>query len=99
MAEITFQLSATNVSGEVVTLPTQYVAVRSVIQHLSGDWTSTANVPPTTYTVVASAPTAGQVQLTAPNQLTFATGTTLNTTFGLLTVDGTPVGGQPRVGP
>ena len=98
--QYTIQLSAANTSHGVVTLGAQFVALRSVEQIVTGDFASTADIAPVTYTVVSVAPTTTtQVQLTAPGQLTFESTTALNTTYGTLVIQGAEVGAQPVVGP
>ena len=92
--QYTMQLSAANTSHGVVTLGAQFVALRSVEQIVTGDFASTANIAPVTYTVVSVAPTT-----TTQVQLTFESTTALNTTYGTLVVQGTEVGAQPVVGP
>ena len=82
------QLSASNVSGSVVTLDRYYDLVISVEVLNTGNYPATAAVAPVTAAVVASNPGAGQVALTAPNQLTFGSGITLDTTYGTLVIDG-----------
>ena len=100
MATIRFQLKTTNVSSGVVTLPASFATVSTVSQDAPGDYTSTTAVAPVTYTVVSTTPTTTtEVQLTAADTLTFESSTTLNTTYGMLTVTGTPVGAGPNVGP
>ena len=96
----TMQLTANNTAKGVVTLGARFVALHSVQQVVTGDFASTADIAPVTYTVVSSAPTtATEVQLTAENQLTFESTTALNTTYGTLILQGAEVGAQPVVGP
>lgn len=99
MASYTFQLTTTNVSGGVVTLPVQAVALKRVIQEIVGFHT-TSQEAPVTYTVVSTTPTTtSQVQLTATNKMTFNSSTSLNTTYGVVTMDYVPVGAAPIAAP
>lgn len=99
MASYTFQLTTTNVSSGVVTLPVRALALRSVIQEIVGFHT-TAQEAPVTYTVVSTTPTTtSQVQLTATNKMTFNSSTSLNTTYGVVTMDYVPVGAAPIAAP
>lgn len=99
MASYTFQLTTTNVSSGVVTLPVRALALRSVIQEIVGFHT-TAQEAPVTYTVVSTTPTTtSQVQLTAADKMTFDTTTVLNSTYGVIALDYVPVGAVPVAAP
>jgi hypothetical protein len=89
MATHVFQLKASNVSGEVVTLPYPMELITDVELLNTGNYPDASAVAPVTATIVSTAPTAAnQVQLSSPTQLTFGTGTTLDTTYGTIKVTG-----------
>jgi len=98
MAAMVFQLSASNVSGEVVTLPVNYQRVTHVEMLNTGNYPNASAVAPATFSVILSGtPAAGQVLFTAasssgPSTLTFPSGTTLDTTYGSIAVEGTTYG-------
>lgn len=86
-------LTATNVSGLNVTLPVPVQALLDVQLLNTGNYPDASAVAPVDCTVVSAAPTAAnQVQLTSPTQLTFGSGTTLDTTYGTLVVRALTVG-------
>jgi hypothetical protein len=90
-------LSASNVSGLTVTLPVPVQTLIDVQLLNTGNYPNSSAVAPVDCTIVTTSPTAAnQVQLTSPTQLTFGTGTTLDTTYGTLMVRVLTVGqGQP----
>lgn len=97
---IEFKLTSSNVASGVVTLPTSFQSVSRVVQSAPGNYVSTASVAPVSYTVVSATPTTtSEVQLTSATALTFDATTALNTTYGVLSVDGVLVGAGPNVGP
>jgi len=92
------QLSAGNVSGDTVTLPVPVDLIVGVELLNTGNYPDASAVPPVTCTIVTAAPTAAnQVQLSGPQQLTFGSGTTLDTTYGTLVLTGLGRGQAPRV--
>jgi len=83
------QITAAHVNGVVLTLGAQFDTVAAVEILNTGNYPNASAVAPETFTVVSTAPaSASQVQLTAPNQLTFYTGTTFDTTYGTVVVTG-----------
>jgi hypothetical protein len=92
-----FQLSASNVSGQTVTLPRSFDLLTGVELLNTGNYPAASAVAPASYSVVSTTPSAGQVQFTAPNSLTFPTGVTLDTTYGTCVVRGYTRGQIQRV--
>jgi hypothetical protein len=90
-------VSELSVAGQVVTLPISFDIVTSVRTYNTGNYPDASAVAPTKNAVVTAAPTGTQVQQTAPNQLTFGAGQTLDATYGSIEVEGLGVGQGGKV--
>jgi hypothetical protein len=94
------QLTGTNVANLVLTLPAGVVfdLLTGVELLNTGNYPASSAVAPVACTIETSAPSAAnQVQLSAPNQLTFGTGTDLDTTYGTAVITGLGRNQGPKV--
>lgn len=88
----TYLLSELTVNGQVVTLPVSFGLVYGVRSVSTGDYAAATAVAPVKNEIVTAAPTGTQVQQTAPDELTFGAGQTLDATYGSIVVEGLGVG-------
>lgn len=95
MQSVTVQLTTSNVTSQVVTLPVEFAMLTTVEMLNTGNYTDASTVAPANQAIVTGTLGTTGVKLTSANRITFGSGVTLDTTYGSVSITGYAPGEIP----